>query len=394
MISRTEGGVLAGVTIIDLTRVLAGPFCTMILADHGARVIKVELPGTGDDARAYGPYVDGKSGYFSSINRGKESIALDLKLERDRAIFERLLAHADVLTENFRAGTMERLGYGWEALHARFDRLIYGSISGFGQQGSPYRDRAAYDMVIQGMSGIMSVTGQPGGPPTRVGVSIGDLAAGLFLTSGVSMALYQRERSGVGSQIDVAMLDCQLALLEYSAMRHMVTGETPGPVGSYRPAIAPPFGAFRTGDGHMVIATGNDRLFAKLCTVLGFPEMATDVRFATGERRKDNEPLLQATIEAVLAANGTAWWCEHMASHGVPSGPINTVNQMLADPHVAGRSMLVSVDRDSGPRQIIGTPLKFSGRVEPDTVRAAPDLDQDRARILRDFGMDGEGNTL
>lgn len=378
---------LAGVTIVDLTRVLAGPFCTMILADHGARVIKVELPECGDDARRYGPFVDGKSGYFSSINRGKESIALDLKNPADRETFEGLLAQADVLTENFRAGTMERLGYGWNALQDRFERLIYGSVSGFGQRGSPYRDRPAYDMVIQGMSGIMSVTGHPGGEPTRVGVSIADLSAGLFLTIGVTMALYQRTRTGKGCEIDIAMLDCQLAMLEYSAMRHMATGETPGPVGTYRPAIAPPFGAYRTGDGHIVIATGNDKLFARLCTMLGVTWLAEDSRFAEGEKRKDHESELQVLLESLLATDTSERWCARMVEHGVPGGPINTVNAMLADPHVAGRSMLIDVDGGSGPARLIGTPLKFSSGADLHRVRNAPELDQDRERILADFGM-------
>ncbi|UED87527.1 CoA transferase [Streptomyces profundus] len=208
-----EGGPLSGITIVDLTRVLAGPYCTMILADHGARVIKVERPPNGDDARSYGPHARGRSAYFGSVNRNKESIALDLRSAQDREIFERLLGEADVLTENFRPGTMERLGYGWPELHRRFPSLVYGSVSGFGRTGSPHRDRPAYDMVVQGMSGMMSVTGQPGGPPTRVGVSVGDLAAGLFLTIGVTMSLLRRARTGIGNQVDIAMLDCQLALL-------------------------------------------------------------------------------------------------------------------------------------------------------------------------------------
>jgi len=376
---------LSGITIVDLTRVLAGPFCTMILADHGARVIKVELPDGGDDARRYGPFVDGQSGYFSSINRGKESIALDLKIAADREIFERLLMQADVLTENFRAGTMARLGYDWDTLHARFPQLIYGSVSGFGQRGSPYRDRPAYDMVIQGMSGIMSVTGHPGGPPTRVGVSIADLSAGLFLTVGVAMALYQRTRTGAGCQIDVAMLDCQLAMLEYSAMRHMATGEIPGPVGTYRPAIAPPFGAYRTADGHVIIATGNDKLFARLCAMLDVPALAEDPRFVDGEKRKDHEPELQALLESLLSTDNTATWCERMVAAGIPGGPINTVDKMLSDPHVEARSMLIDVDDGPGPSRLIGTPLKFSSSPDLRCVRRAPELDQDRARILADF---------
>jgi len=215
-------GPLSGITVVDLTRVLAGPFCTMVLSDLGARVIKVERPGSGDDSRHIGPFVNGRSVYFSSLNRGKESIALDLAAAGDRAVFEALLERADVLVENFRPGAMERLGLGWEQLHARHPRLIYAAASGFGRTG-PYRGRAAYDMVVQGMGGIMSVTGHPGSPPTRVGTSIGDIAAGLFTAIGVNAALYHRERTGEGQLIDVAMLDCQVAILENAIARPPAT---------------------------------------------------------------------------------------------------------------------------------------------------------------------------
>ena len=217
-------GPLADITVLDLTRVLAGPFCTLVLADLGARVIKVEHPERGDDARHIGPFIGDRSAYFASLNRGKQSIGLDLKAPRDREHFEGLVAQADVLVENFRAGTMERLGYGWEALHARHPRLIYAAASGFGHTG-PYADRPAYDMVVQAMGGIMSLTGSPGGPPTRVGTSIGDLAAGLFTAIGVNTALYHRERTGEGIKVDVAMLDAQVALLENAIARYGATGE-------------------------------------------------------------------------------------------------------------------------------------------------------------------------
>ncbi|MFI9627972.1 CaiB/BaiF CoA transferase family protein [Streptomyces sp. NPDC052042] len=378
---------LSGITVVDLTRVLAGPYCTMILADHGARVIKVERPQGGDDARGYGPHAGGHSAYFESVNRNKESIALDLRSAADRRIFEQIVGEADVLTENFRPGTMERLGYGWPELHERFPSLIYGSVSGFGQSGSPHRDRPAYDMVVQGMSGMMSVTGRPGGEPTRVGVSIGDLAAGLFLTVGITMALLRRARTGKGSQVDIAMLDCQLALLEYSIGRHLVTGEVPGPVGTYRPGLPPPFGQFRTADGHMVIAAGNDKLFAGLCTALGRPGLSQDPRFADGESRKDNEAGLTKEIETVLAGGSTEHWCEVLGAGGVPCGPINTVDRMLADPHVAGRSMLVDAVGGGALTKVVGTPLKFSDVPDLTRVTAAPALDQHRTGILGDLGV-------
>ncbi|MFZ0692783.1 MAG: CoA transferase, partial [Alphaproteobacteria bacterium] len=249
-------GPLTGITILDLTRVLAGPFCTLVLGDLGARVIKVEQPG-GDDSRHIGPFVNGKSAYFMSLNRGKESIVLDLNKEPDRLVFEELLSCSDVLAENFRPGTMERFGYGFEALHHRFPRLIYAAASGFGHTG-PQSDRPAYDMVVQAMGGIMSLTGQPGGPPTRVGTSIGDITAGLFTAVGICAALYHRTIGGKGLKIDVAMLDCQIAILENAIARYFATGIIPGPLGGRHPSITP-FSTFRTQDGYIVIAAGNDR---------------------------------------------------------------------------------------------------------------------------------------
>ena len=220
-------GPLSGITVIDLSRILAGPYCTLLMAEMGARVIKVETPGKGDDAREYGPFVKGRSTYFMSVNRGKESIVLDLKNEADRQVFDQLLAEADVLVENFRPGTMEKLGYGWDKLFERFPRLIYAAASGFGHTG-PDAQRPAYDMVVQGLGGIMSVTGHPGGPPTRIGMSIGDIGAGLYTAIGVNAALYARARTGQGSKVDISMFDCQLALLENAAMRYFVSGLTEG----------------------------------------------------------------------------------------------------------------------------------------------------------------------
>src|SRR3954449_8369354 len=270
-------GPLTGVTVVDLTRVLAGPYCTMVLGDLGAIVVKVEHPDGGDDARAIGPFVDGRSAYLASGNRGKQSVALDLTDDADRGSFERLLDGADVLTENFRPGAMDRLGYGWDTVHARWPRLVYASTSGFGQTG-PYATRPAYDMVVQAMGGVMSITGDDGGHPTRVGTSVGDITAGLFTAIGVVSALYERDRTGAGSRLDVAMLDCQVAILENALARFGATGVAPGPIGSRHPSITP-FGAFAAADGHVIVAAGNDALFRKLCTVVGRAELADDPRF-------------------------------------------------------------------------------------------------------------------
>lgn len=380
----TAAGPLSGITVVDLTRVLAGPYCTMVLADLGARVIKVEAPGKGDDARHYGPFMDGQSAYFASLNRGKESIALDLKAEPDRAVFERLLAAADVLVENFRPGTMEKLGYGWDDLHARFPRLIYAAASGFGHSG-PFSRRAAYDMVVQAMGGIMSITGQPGGPPTRVGTSIGDITAGLFTTVGVTAALHHRHASGEGMKVDVAMLDCQIAILENAIARYCATGEIPGPLGARHPSIAP-FEAFAVKDGSIIIAAGNDALFAKLCDALDRPDLTGNPLFETNEQRCRHVEALKAEIEGALAGQTAAAWLERLTTASIPCAPINSVADALSNPQVLARNMVVTLEgAESDGLKIAGNPIKLSAFADPPTRGAAPALDGDRTRILADI---------
>src|SRR5437588_5718241 len=276
---QAQAGPLSGITIVDLSRILAGPYCTLLLAELGARVIKVEVPKTGDDARQYGPFKNGKSTYFASVNRGKESIALDLKTAGDRGIFERLLDKADALVENFRPGTMEKLGYGWDSLHQRYPRLVYAAASGFGHTG-PYSHYPSYDMVVQGLGGIMSITGAPGMPLVRVGTSGGDLAGRLCTAVALNAALLHRERAGEATKVDVALFDCQLALLENAIMRYTTTGEIPGPMGARHPSITP-FEAFPTADGNIIIAAGNDGLFVKLPQALGRPDLAENPLFKT-----------------------------------------------------------------------------------------------------------------
>lgn len=377
-------GPLSGITVVDLTRVLAGPYCTMVLLDLGARVIKVEPPKVGDDARAFGPFLKGKSAYFMSLNRGKESIALDLKNAADKAIFHDLLARADVLVENYRPGTMEKLGLGWDALHAKYPKLIYAAASGFGHSG-PYSKRAAYDMVVQGMGGLMSVTGHPGGPPTRVGTSIGDITAGLFTAIGISSALFDRTRTGTGVKIDVAMLDCQIAILENAIARYFSTGQVPGPLGARHPSITP-FEAFKAKDGHLIVAAGNDALFAKLCEALGRADLARNPLFLTNATRTDHAAALRDEIEQALAGKTVAEWLDILDRAGVPSGPINDVKQALEDPQIAARNMVVAIDdKDVGTLRMAGNPIKSSGYADPTTRGPVPDLDGDRARILKDF---------
>src|SRR5246500_692346 len=323
-----QPGPLSGVTIVDLSRILAGPYCTLLLAELGARVIKVEPPGQGDDARQYGPFKNGKSTYFASVNRGKESIAPDLKSPGGPEIFERLLDKADALVENFRPGTMEKLGYGWESLHPRYPRLVYAAASGFGHSG-PYSHYPAYDMVVQGLGGIMSITGHPDGPLVRVGTSIGDLGGGLYTTIALNAAFVHRERTGEASKVDVALFDCQLALLENAVMRYTTTGEIPGPMGARHPSITP-FEAFATCDGHLIIAAGNDGLFIKLAHALDRSDLAENQLFKTNTLRNQHQEALRAEIEGVLGKAGTEHWIGVLEAAGIPCGAINNVAQAIA----------------------------------------------------------------
>ncbi|MEP9377588.1 CoA transferase [Aquabacter sp. CN5-332] len=378
------GGLLAGVTIIDLSRVLAGPFCTMTLANMGARVIKVEIPETGDDSRAFGPFYNGKSLYFSAINCNKESIALNLKNPDDRVIFEKLLEKADVLVENYRPGTMEKLGYGWDTLHEKFPRLIYGAASGFGDSG-PISRRAAYDMVVQGMGGVMSLTGYPGQPPARVGISIGDITAGIYLSNGLSAALYKRAVSGIACKIDIAMLDCQVAIMEDAVTAYAKTGEVPGPKGTRHPSICP-FQAYAAQDGNVIIAAGNDHLFSLMAQALERPDLLTDERFKSNDLRHGNGDALQAEMEKTLGTKPVAAWLEALNAKGVPCAPINDIPHMMAEPQVAARNMIVTVDDPvAGEIKVAGNPIKVVGAPEPKTYSPPPELDANRAAILAEF---------
>ena len=381
-----QPGPLSGMTIIDLSRILAGPYCTLLLAELGARVIKVEPPLQGDDARQYGPFRNGKSAYFVSVNRGKESIALDLKSPDGREIFERLLDKADALVENFRPGTMEKLGYGWDSLHQRYPRLVYAASSGFGHSG-PYSHYPAYDMVVQGLGGIMSITGHPGMPLTRVGTSVGDLAGGLYTAVALNAALLHRERTGEATKVDVALFDCQLALLENAIMRYTTTGEIPGPMGARHPSITP-FEAFATRDGNIIIAAGNDGLFVKLANALGRGDLVENRLFKTNPLRNEHQEALKAEIEGVLCGADTDHWIAVLEAAGVPCGPVNNIAQALAHPQTEARNMLVSVgDPVTGTLKLAGNPMKLSAFADPPTRSAAPDLDADRDKILRELGL-------
>ena len=350
---------LSGVRILDLTRVLAGPYASMVLADLGAEVIKVELPEIGDETRGFGPFQNGESSYFTSVNRGKKSVTIDLRQQKGCELAHALAASCDVVLENFRPGSMDRFGLGYETLHAAYPQLVYASISGFGQTG-PYAQRPAYDVLIQAMGGLASITGQPDGEPVRVGSSIADLSAALFGAVGILAALERARRTGEGQQVDISMLDCQVALLENALARYAVSGEVPQPLGSRHPAITP-FQFFAASDGYIVLAAGNDGLWQKLCAALLMPHLATDPRFIDNALRTENHAELEPLLAAVLTERTVVEWCAVLGEAGVPGGPLCDVGDVFANEQVAARDMIVEIDHPVAGRQAMpNSPLKFS----------------------------------
>ena len=377
-------GPLKNLLVVDLTRVLVGPYCTMILSDLGARVIKIEAPEIGDDSRGFGPFIDDYSAYFMSLNRGKESIALNLKNEDDKKVFEKILAKADILVENFKPGTLEKWGFGWNEVSKKYPKLIYASASGFGQTG-PLKELPAYDMVVQGMGGLMSVTGHPNSEPTRVGTSIGDITAGLFTAIGINAALYDRQKTGKGTFIDVSMLDCQIAILENAIARYLSKNEIPEPMGSRHPSIAP-FEAFKTKDSFLIIAAGNDKLFKSLCEVLEIPNIATDEMYKTNSLRSQNIDKLKLIIEDKLQHKNTDEWIKVMENLKIPCGPIFNIKQAVENPQIKERNMIVkSFHKKIGEFKSAGNPIKMSTYKDEKTRGDIPDLDEHRDKILLEF---------
>ena len=377
-------GPLKDLLVVDLTRVLVGPYCTMILSDLGARVIKIEAPEIGDDSRGFGPFIEDYSAYFMSLNRGKESIALNLKNEDDKKIFEKILAKADILVENFKPGTLEKWGFGWNEVSKKYPKLIYASASGFGQTG-PLKELPAYDMVVQGMGGLMSVTGHPNSEPTRVGTSIGDITAGLFTAIGINAALYDRQKTGKGTFIDVSMLDCQIAILENAIARYLSKSEIPEPMGSRHPSIAP-FEAFKTKDSFLIIAAGNDKLFKSLCEVLEIPNIATDEMYKTNSLRSQNIDKLKLIIEDKLQHKNTDEWIKVMENLKIPCGPIFNIKQTVENPQIKERNMIVkSFHKKIGEFKSAGNPIKMSTYKDEKTRGDIPDLDEHRDKILKEF---------
>lgn len=376
-------GALEGLVILDLTRVLAGPYSSMILADMGAECIKIEVPGIGDDSRHFGPFIGDESAYFMSLNRGKKSITLNLKQEKGKEILKEMVKKADIIMENFRPGTMEKLGVGYDVLKEVNPRIIYAACSGFGHTG-PYRHKPAYDIIVQGMGGLMGITGHPDGPPTRVGASVGDITAGLFTTIGILTALHYRDKTGEGQKVDVAMLDCQVAILENAIARYFVKKEVPGRIGNHHPSITP-FDSFKTKKHHVIIAIGNDSLWVKLCKVLGLEELANDERFKTNSDRTKNRAFLYPILEEAFLKKEAKEWIDLLEEAGIPCGPVNRIDEVVNDPQVKAREMILQLHHPKvGDLMVPGTPLKLSktpGKIE----QPAPSLGQHTEEILREF---------
>ena len=369
--SRTPSpGPLDGLTVLDLTRVLSGPYCTMMLADMGARVITIEHPERGDDPRGWGPpIVTGESTYFLSVNRNKESVTLDFKTPEGREVLDALIERADVLVENFRPGTLDRLGLGYTDVRSRNPQLVYVSISGFGQTG-PRRQEPGYDAAIQAEGGLMSITGDANGPGYRLGVAIADITAGMFAAYGTSLALFARQRSNQGQLVDIGMLDSVAALLTYQAGIHFATGGIPERLGNRHPTVVP-YETFEATDGEFVLAVGNDALWRKFCIVAGLEEIVADPRFATNRARVQAYDELRPLLERALRTRSRQTWIEDLTAAGVPCGDVRNIAQVLADPQLAAREMVTELEHIvAGKIRVLGIPTKLSET--PGTVKNPP----------------------
>jgi len=375
---------LSDLRLLDLTHVLSGPYATMVMADLGAEVLKIEQPGIGDASRQYGPFIDGFSSYFMSINRRKKSLTLNLQQEKGREILMHLVKSSDILFENYRPGVMEKLGLGYERLKRENPGLIYTKISGYGQTG-PLSQKRAYDMIIQGMSGIISIAGESTkAPPIRTAISIGDLSTALFAVLSTLAALYQREKTGQGQFIDISMLDCLVALLENAIARYSCTGEIPQPCGNKHPVITP-FQIFPTQDGYITLAIGSDAIWKNLCSTLKKPDLASDSRFKSNALRTENRQALEALLTEIFCQRCTQSWLDDLGQADIPCGPISTIDRVMSNPQLHARNMLIAVRNVlSGEVTVPNSPIElFETLRESHTY--APDLGEHTKEILNDM---------
>ena len=381
-------GPLEGIRVVDLTRILAGPYCTMMLGDMGAEIIKVENPDGGDDTRSWGPpFLNGVSTYFISINRNKKSLTLNLKDERGKELLRDLIRKSDIMVENFRPGTLDKLGFSWEEIHRLNPAMIFASLSGFGQTG-PRKSEPGFDVVIQGEGGLMSITGEPDGPPNKVGASVADITAGMLAAQGILLSLYHREKTGVGQMVDVGMLDGQVALLTYHANGYFATGKIPPRRGNKHPSITP-YETYSCKDGYFNLGVGNDSLWRRFCDAMGLDEIKEDPKFAVNKDRVDNRLELQEILDALFAEKTVEETLDALRGAGVPCGPINNLAQVLSEPQVLAREMVVDVDVPvAGPTKVTGVPIKLSET--PGAVRTPPPtLGQHTEEVLESvLGMD------
>ena len=373
----TPTGPLKGLRVLDLTRVLAGPTCAQMLGDLGAEIIKIEKPGSGDDTRGFAPpYVNGskESAYFVGVNRNKKSVAVDIAQPEGQALVKRLLASCDILAENFKVGALAKYGLGYDQLHAEFPRLIYCSITGFGQTG-PYAPRPGYDSLIQAMGGVMSLTGEPDALPQKVGVPVADVFAGLYGCIGILAALHHQQKTGQGQHIDIGMLDTSVAWLANQGMNYLATGQNPPRLGSQHPNIVP-YQTFATQDGHVVLSVANDPTFRRFCEAFGLDGVADDERFATNAARVMNKPALLAILDPLLASHPTNWWVDRLEALKIGCGPINKLSEVFADPQVQARGMTLELPHppsEGGTVKVIANPVRLSEtpvnyRISPPTL--------------------------
>lgn len=388
-------GSLAGVRILDLSRVLAGPSCTQMLGDLGADVIKIERPGVGDDTRKWGPpYLKDAQGrdstesaYYLSANRNKRSVSVDIARPEGQALVKRLLKECDILVENFKAGDLARYGLDWARLKTEFPRLVYCSITGFGQDG-PYAPRPGYDYLAQGMGGIMSLTGEIDGQPMKTAVAISDLMAGMYAGVAILAALRHRDATGQGQLIDISLLDCQVAWLSYQAQNYLTGGKPPPRLGNGHPTIVP-YQVFKASDGYLILAVGNDSQFAKFCQVADRPEWAHDSRFAANKARVENRDILIPLIEDIMMERTQAGWLAGLESAGVPTGPVNRIDQVFEDVQVKHRKMVCEMTHPLSPRPIslVASPIKMSA-TPPNYRHAPPVLGEQTDQVLQELGLD------